>query len=435
MDRARCFAAAVIAAVIAVGCGEDSAAPGGAQEAEQEKPSGVMAPPAAPKMERAEASEADVAEAVKGNNAFALDLYAKLRGKEGNLVFSPYSISTALAMTYAGARGGTAKQMEETLHFTLGQEKLRPAMADLVEGLNERGGEGAYEMVVANRLWGQTGYTFLPEFLALSSTYYGAGLEQLDFAGATGAARRTINAWVEEQTRDKIKELLKPPDLTPLTRLVLTNAIYFKGNWMTQFKKSATHDKPFKLTAAESVNVPMMYREHKFPLGRGDGCQVLEMPYVGEDLAMVVILPDETGGLAEIESSLSAKSLGQWLSGLRKSEVQVYLPRFKVEFGVSLKEKLKAMGMPLAFDATRADFSGMTDNPEGLYIGAVIHKAFVDVNEEGTEAAAATAVVMEGKGMPEPSPVFRADHPFLFLIRDRRTGSILFIGRVMDPRG
>lgn len=415
----------------AVACGEETAGPPVEPNLVETKPAEtaqVAVKPAAV-IKRAPLSKADVAAVVEGNNAFAFDLYARLKIKEGNLIFSPYSISTALAMTYAGARGETAAQMEKTLRFALGQEKLHPAMADLVDDLNARGGEGEYELVVANRLWGQTGYRFLDPFLALNRAYYGAGLEQVDFARATEGARKTINAWVEKQTRDKIKELLKPRVITPLTTLVLTNAIYFKGSWANEFKKERTADAPFHVTPRETVAVPMMRQTVKFGYTETHGMQVLEMPYVGDDLSMVILLPRKADGLAEIEASLGCANLKTWVSRLRKQKVAVFMPRFKIEFGLDLAKTLKAMGMPLAFGGG-ADFSGM-DGTRALYISAVIHKAFVDVNEEGTEAAAATAVVMTKNG--SRTPVFRADRPFLFLIRDRATGSVLFIGRVTDP--
>ncbi len=419
----RCLRTVLLAlAAFTVGCAKR--APGPADEA------GTVAEKPTPSVRRPKADETDVAGVVEGNNAFAFDLYEKLRGKEGNLIFSPYSISTALAMTYAGARGETASQMETVLHFTLGQKKLHPAMAGLVDDLNRRGGEGAYELVVANRLWGQKGYRFLNSFLALNRTYYGAGLEQVDFAGATEEARRTINAWVEKRTRDKIRELLKPRVLTPFTTLVLTNAIYFKGNWASQFKKEQTKDAPFSVSPTEKVTVPMMRQTKEFGYSETAELQFLEMPYVGDDLSMVVLLPKKIDGLAEIEASLNADGLQTWLSRVHKRKVAVFLPRFKIGFGLDLAKTLESMGMPLAFGGG-ADFSGM-DGTRSLFISNVIHKAFVDVNEEGTEAAAATAVVMS-RGVSRP-PVFRADRPFLFLIRDRATESILFMGRVVNPK-
>jgi serpin B len=402
------------------------------------RPSVVTKPvPAAPAkllppLVRAPATKADVASVAEGNNAFAFDLYAKLKTEEGNLIFSPYSISTALAMTYAGARGETAAEMKKTLRFALSQEKLHPAMADLVDDLNARGGKDAYELVVANRLWGQAGYSFLAPFIALNRTYYGAGLEQVNFKTATEAARKTINTWVEDKTRDKIQELLKPGILTDLTRLVLTNAIYFKGNWASQFKKERTADAPFHVTPDKSVDVPTMRQTAKFGYTETQDMQVLEMPYIGDDLSMTILLPKKADGLGKVEASLSAATLKTWVARLRKQKVGVFLPRFKMEFSVGLVDTLEAMGMPRAFDPSRADFSGM-DGTRALSITAVIHKAFVDVNEEGTEAAAATAVVMGLRSAPSRPIIFNADRPFIFLIRDRVTGSVLFIGRVTDP--
>ena len=434
-------------AMLGAGCGKEALAPPVA-----DKPASlrqIPEPPGAPPA----GSEAAVAAVVEGSNRFAFNLYAKLRAKKGNLVFSPYSVWTALAMTYAGARGQTWQQMYRGLHFPChmystaieppaegmlllkapwAEKRIHATIAAVVRDLNARGGQGAYELVVANRLWGQRGYRFLDPFLELNRTYYGAGLEQVDFARATEAARQTINAWVEDRTRDKIRGLLKVGILTPDVRLVLTNAIHFKGNWTRQFKKEQTADAPFSVSPAKRITVPMMRQTAKFGYAEAEGLQVLELPYVGDELSMVILLPKDTHGLAEIEATLDASALKGWLSRLRKRKVAVFLPRFRIEFGLDLKEALKPMGMRVAFDRDKADFSGMTDNPEGLYIGAVIHEACVDVNEEGAEAVAATAVVMKpgnGGGLP----VFRADHPFLFLIRDGKTGSILFIGRVMNP--
>jgi len=448
-------------AIMAIGCGED-ASDGTDRPALVTEPDATAPAKPLPPLVRAASSKADVASVVEGNSSFAFDLYARLKSQEGNLIYSPYSISTALAMTYAGARGDTAAEMHRVLHFPSEsismhfaspeaprpahntedifpwtQERIHAAMADLVDDLNERGGkedgEAAYELVVANRLWGQAGYNFLAPFLSLNQAYYGAGIEQVDFARATEAARKTINAWVEDKTRDKIKELLKPGVLDSLTRLVLTNAIYFKGNWATQFKKERTADAPFHVTPEKTVDVPMMRQTEKFGYTETGDMQILDMPYVGGELTMTVLLPTKADGLGDVEASLSAAQLKAWIARLRERKVAVFLPRFKLEFGLDLSRVLAAMGMPKAFDDRRADFSGMTDDPLGLYITNVIHKAFVDVNEEGTEAAAATAVVMAPRGMPRPPPVFRADRPFIFLIRDRVTGSVLFIGRVTDP--
>jgi len=368
---------------------------------------------------------------VEGNNAFALELYGKLRAGEGNLFFSPYSISSALAMTYAGARGNTAAEMAKTLRFAIEDKDIHPAFAALQGRLNAPGKKG-YELVVANALWGEKGYGFLDDFLKLTQQHYGAGLTELDFVAAAEQARGTINAWVQKQTRDKIKDLIKPGVITDLTRLVLTNAIYFKGKWAEQFDKSATQEAPFSVTETEKVTAPMMSLKGDFGYMGDDSLQALEMPYAGGELSMLVLLPKSPAGLAEIEKSLTPKSLAGWILALRTQEVQVCLPRFKMTGEFSLAETLRSMGMSEAF-TDKADFSGM-DGKRDLVISAVVHKAFVDVNEEGTEAAAATGVIIGSISVKPPPPVFRADHPFLFLIRHEPTGAILFLGRVADPK-
>jgi serpin B len=374
----------------------------------------------------------DRAEAVKGANAFALDLYRRLRGADGNLCFSPASVSTALAMTYAGARGPTAEEMAKTLHFTLGQDRLHPALGALLDDLNRAGRARGSRLAVANALWGQKGHGFLPEFLGLTREHYGAGLQEVDFRGDSEGARRAINAWVEQQTQDRIKDLIREGVLDDNTRLVLTNAIYFKGDWASAFRKDSTRNAPFRLGGAEKVDVPLMWQSGTFGHFDGDGLQALELPYAGKDLSMVVLLPKRADGLADFEKGLTAERLAGWLRQLREQEVIVQLPRFKVTAEFRLGPTLAAMRMPLAF-GDGADFSGM-DGKKDQYLSEVVHKSFVDVNEEGTEAAAATAVVKaERSGESRLTPLFRADHPFVFLIRDRRSDGILFLGRVQNP--
>ena len=387
------------------------------------RPEGEAPPPQ-------DAAPADQVQVAEGCNRFAFDLYARLKGAEGNLFLSPYSISTALAMTYAGARGETADQMAKVLCLPASGEAVHGAYGALQKDLNAAGEGGAFELVVANRLWGQKGFAFLPDFLALLEARYGAGLEPLDFAAATEAARQTINAWIEKQTRDKIKDLIKPGVLDAATRLVLTNAIYFKGKWAEEFDKKATQDEDFFLAPEKKVTAPLMHRTADFGYFEGDDLQALELPYQGDRLSMVVLLPKAKDGLGALEAALSADKVSEWVSKLSRREVRVALPRFKTTAEFSLGDTLVAMGMTDAFGGD-ADFSGMT-GAKDLFISAVVHKAFVDVNEEGTEAAAATAVVvraLNGGGPPE----FRADHPFLFLIRDTKTGAILFLGRIADP--
>jgi len=378
-------------------------------------------------------AKADVTPVVAGNTAFALDLYAKLREQDGNLFLSPYSISTALAMTYAGARGQTAEQMAKTLHFILDEDRLHPAFAAL-QAQTDAGGKGkGYQLSVANALWGQEGYKFLQPFLDVNEKHYGAGLRKVGFQKDPEAARQTINTWVEKQTQDRIKELLKKGIIKPLTTLVLTNAIYFKGDWSSQFKEEATRDAPFTLADGNKVTVPLMHQTETFPWFATETFRAIELPYVGKDLSMIAFLPSKADGLPALEKSFTAENLAKWMPRLRPQKIMVWLPKFKMTSAFGLKDTLAAMGMPDAFAPGAADFSGM-DGSRQLYISAVVHKAFVEVNEEGTEAAGATAVVVARESMPAPLPRFRADHPFLFLIRDNRTGSILFIGRVANPK-
>ena len=382
---------------------------------------------------------------VEGNNRFALKLYSELRTNEGNLFFSPYSISTALAMTYAGARGQTAAQMAEALDFptvprgenkradtVLGRGRFHSAFGEIIKDLNTRGEKGGYELTVANALWGQKGYGFLQEFLELIKSNYDGGLSEVDFIRATEAARQTINAWVEKETKDKIKDLIKKGVLDSMTRLVLTNAIYFKGNWARQFKKEKTKEASFTLSSGEKVDVDMMNETAQFNYMETDSFQGLELPYVDDELSMIILLPKEIDGLGSFEETFTGKNLSEWLRKFRKQKVIISVPRFKMTSQFGLAEVLKSIGMAKAFSRD-ADFSGMNGKRD-LFISAVIHKAFIDVNEEGTEAAAATAVVMRLTSVrPDRIPVFRADHPFLFLIRDNHSGSILFVGRMMTP--
>lgn len=370
--------------------------------------------------------------AVQGNTQFALDLYQKLRTTEGNLIFSPYSISTVLAMTYTGARGDTQVQMAQAIHFLLDQKQLPPAFALLESKLGEAGEKGNVQLRAANALWPQKGFPFLKEFLALTSKYFGVLITPVDY-GNGEAARHTINAWVEERTESMIKDLIAPGMLDALTRLVLVNAIYFKGDWASQFDRSRTSQEPFWAGSNGQVQVPMMTQKHKYRYGEGDDLQILELLYAGEDLSMIVLLPKETGGLAKLEDSLAVENLDRWTRNLELTEVVVSLPRFEATFPFRLDDTLKSMGMVDAFSG-QADFSGM-DGSQYLSIGAVLHKAFVAVNEQGTEAAAATSVVIQMKVLSFLTPpiIFRADHPFVFLIRENSTGSILFIGRVVNP--
>ncbi|MGB9682760.1 MAG: serpin family protein [bacterium] len=373
----------------------------------------------------------DMSTLVSGNNTFAIEIYRRLVSEKGNIFLSPYSISSALSMTYAGARGETAKQMARVLHFTLPQGKLYQAFYDLAKLLQSNTKD--YQVSIANALWGQKNYKFLQEFLAITNKYYDAGFKEVDFIDETAReeTRQMINKWVEDKTNGKIKNLLGPRDLNELTRLVLTNAIYFKGKWELQFDPKNTKDMPFYISEKVKVDIPMMYQKSKFNYAEDEDVQVLEMPYTGKDLSMVIILPKPDVPLSKVERSLTTKKLKNWLSTLSEREIEVYIPRFKIEKRFVLNDPLQKMGMVDAFDMMKADFSGMTPKPD-LHISSVIHQAFVEVNEEGTEAAAATAVIMGTKAVIMPT-IFRADRPFIFFIRDLRSGSILFIGRLVEP--
>lgn len=377
--------------------------------------------------------ELTIDQLVEGNNRFALQLYQKLCASDGNLFFSPYSISSALAMTYAGARGETATQMAETLYFPPAQDALPPAFANLAMQFQNVQASGNVVFKIANALWIQEDFDLLDAFLEIIQEYYQASLFQVNFQAAYENVRAEINAWVAEQTNQKIKDLLAPGTLSALTRFVLTNAIYFKGNWAVQFDKDQTQEESFWLSLEKEIQLPMMRRKDSFKYAEDERVQVLQLPYTGEEMSMVVLLPRAKDGLADIETHLTLEDLTYWIDQSSLREVEVFLPKFTLTSQFSLSGTLKAMGMSAAF-SEQADFSGM-ETSKSLSISDVIHKAFVEVNEEGTEAAAATAVIIGVTSVsePQPIPVFKADHPFLFLIRDNLNGSLLFCGRIMNP--
>ena len=367
-----------------------------------------------------------------GNTAFACELYAKLKGAgDANVFFSPYSISTALAMTSAGARGETDAQMVKALHFEPDPAKRHAAFAAMEANLNAVQKKGEVKLSVANSLWPQKGHPLLESFFDLTRKCYGASVTPLDFRELE-PARKTINTWVEDKTNQKIKDLIPSGTLDAMTRLVLVNAIYFKGKWSSPFKAEVTRDAPFRLPSGQTVQAPLMFQKEHFHYGANDDLQVLEMPYAGDDLSMLVLLPKKADALAALENNLTAANLAKWTQEMGSPEVMVYLPKFKMTCRFGLNNTLRAMGMTDAFAPGKADFSGM-DGGRDLFISAALHKAFVEVNEQGTEAAAATGVAMRMTALPMRPIEFRADHPFLFLIREKSTGSILFIGRVTNP--
>jgi len=378
---------------------------------------------------------ADQAEAVKGSNAFAVDLYHQIDAHPGNLFFSPESISTAFAMAYAGARGQTAAQMQHVFHFSLAPTRLHPAMGVLFNAMNAP--HKGYELRVADGLWAQQDANFLSSYLKLTNDDYGAGFHRVDFKSSPEAVRATINQWVEKQTNNKIQNLLGPGVLTPATRLVLTNAIYFKGDWLNTFGKAETQNQEFHSSSSQYVMAPLMHRTGSYSYYDGGSFQMLDLPYEGNELSMVVLLPKQIDGLPALEKSLTATSTAAWLDKLEPADkVILTFPRFTMTQQFELSSALSVLGMSQAF-SNAADFSGMTGKPD-FTISAAIHKAYIDVNEQGTEAAAATSIVMRATAarvpLPEPPPiVFRADHPFLFFIREKQSGAILFMGRISDP--
>ena len=375
------------------------------------------------------------------NNQFACAMFAQLQRQPDNVFFSPFGIRMALGMTQAGARGATAVQMRQALFVPTADETLHVLLAEFQKRLDAAGGRNC-ELVVANSLFVQDGAPLLPVFLGMITRHYGGGMNLVDFQGAAETARDAINRWVEQATRERIRDLIPAGGVGERTRLVLVNAIYFKGMWMLPFPRSATQEQPFHVLGGGSVQVPLMHQQERVRYFEGPGYQAVDLHYVGGDLSMLVLLPDEPEGLAGLEQSLSAGLLHECDLRMAVREVELFLPRFEIHWGtVDLRGPLGALGMKLAFEPDEADFygiNGLRPPHEGaLYVSAVFHQAFVEVNEEGTEAAAATAVEIFTMAMrpsqPSPVPVFRADHPFVFAIRDRKSGAVLFLGRVLDP--
>ncbi len=373
---------------------------------------------------------------VEGNTAFALDLYARLSGAPGNLFFSPYSISTCLAMTYAGARGDTETQMGRVLHFSKGDARLHSSFGELQQQLNDAEKQNGIQLDIANALWAQKGEPFLPAFLKIAQDDYQASVNQADFKTSADAVTREINRWVAQKTKDKIQDILSPGSLDDLTRLVLANAIYFKGTWASPFEKAATSTSPFHISTSSQVDTLLMVHFDDVKYTGNNDFQAVELPYSGNELSMVILLPRQIDALGQLERQLTPAFLARLLAQMQKQNVKIFLPRFKLESGFKLNDTLAKMGMPDAFIWQKANFFGL-NGTNSLYISGVFHKAWSEVTEEGTEAAAATVPVAATMGIEEPAsppPVFRADHPFIFLIRGTRSGSLLFVGRLTDPR-
>jgi serpin B len=397
--------------------------------------------PASPIVTAASSSATENAKSVvEANNRFGLDFYGELvkdpQYSDSNIFFSPWSIISAFAITAEGARGTTQEEIQSVFHFPEDDAIMRQGFLEVDSGLNKD--QAGYTLHTANALWAEESYQFLPGYITTAGRYYSAGVNNLDFINRPEESRGTINTWVEDKTAGRITDLLPPGSIDAMTRLVITNAIYFKGAWDEPFDKENTYDETFRISPGRTVTVPMMRNtddKAKYWYAETDTLQVLSMPYEhesGNELSMLVILPKDDD-LTPVEQNLDSEELSELRQSLVYKNVKVYFPKFTFESGYSLKAKITAMGMPTAFTPS-ADFSGM-DGTRNLFISDAFHKAFVEVNEEGTEAAAATAVVMtQSCYIPmEPVPVFRADHPFIFLIQDDETGNILFMGRVVDP--
>lgn len=419
----------VVVALLLAACG-----PGGTRA---DGPGSKVRPPKAdaPRVESPDVAEERVADLVRGNNDLAFDLYRAEAGDD-NLIFSPYSISLAFSMVYAGARDETEAQMAETLYF-LPQDEQHPAFNALERGISDPGearGEGSgtpFRLNVANAAWGERGYRFEPAYLKTLSAHYGTGLRAADFQHPEKAAGE-INEWVSNNTEGRIEDLVPPDAIDPmLTRLILANAVYFKASWLYAFEKPNTDDGPFATVGGEQVDVPMMRQTAEFPYAAGDGYQAIQLPYKGERADMLVILPE--AGLGSIEERLDAGFLERVRGDLQPRGVELTMPRFDFETDLDLKERLRSMGMKIPFDET-ADFGGIT-KVEELHVSDALHKATVTVDEKGTEAAAATAVVMMAEsGGPIAQAKMTLDHPFIFAVVDRETGTIQFLGHVANPQ-
>jgi serpin B len=367
-----------------------------------------------------------IQEVVNANNKFAFELYSQLAKNEtGNIFYSPYSIFSALTMTYEGAGGETAEEIKNVLHLPE-TNILRPNFARIYNEINKR--TNAYELRTGNALWLRKDYPFSEDYKKVVERYYGGKAANVDFVSETEKSRQTINSFISEQTNNKIKELIPKSYLTSATVAVLTNAIYFKGTWEYQFDKSQTREEDFKVTSNKTVKVQMMHMSDvKLNYSDLGDLQILELPYKGGEISMLILLP--MGDLKDIESNLTLEKISQYRSQMRETKISVSLPKFEFSTKYELSDILQNLGMKKAFTPGVADFSGMSSNGKSLFISAVLHQAYIKVDEEGTEAAAATAVVISRAAAME----FRADHPFIFIIQERRTGNILFIGRIVDP--
>lgn len=368
----------------------------------------------------------------EAHNQFAVSLYRHIPATDGNVCFSPHSVFLALAMTAQGARGDTEEEFARVLGLRPQDQELADALAAWRKRLSQLQEQRAVQMAVANSLWPQQGYRLREEFVVRCQQWFDATVRPLDYERNADGARVEINRWVAEQTRDKIRDLIPQGVLDRMTRLVLVNAIYFLANWADPFDQDATREMPFHVSENKTVPVPMMYRRGDYELAEVEGRQVLALPYKEPSLVLLAVLPARGEPLGDFERTLSADRWASWLNALRRQEVEVFLPRFKVRTNVGLKPLLQSLGLRQAFEPGRANFRGMVEDEE-LFISEALHEAVVEVDEKGTEAAAATGIVVSRTSLPTDMRVFRADRPFLFAIVDRAGPQLLFLGRVVNP--
>lgn len=390
-----------------------------------------------PREEKPEVTQGDLSTLVNGNNTFAFNLYKTLSSRDGNVVFSPYSISLALAMTYAGSGGETENQMSDVLKFILPQERLHPAFNQLDQELTLEGEAGSkngqpLQIDIANALWAEKNLVFLQRYLDLIAQNYGTGIQLADFVNQPEIVRADINQWVSDQTHQKIKDLIPAGAIDQAVRLVLVNAIYFKADWESQFDPADTKDVPFHLLDGKTTPVKMMVNDSlNIPYSIGNGYQALELKYSGGTAVMDILVP-ENGNYDVFESHLNLQNINDILNSLQPASLSLGLPKFSFDTSFDLGKTLSDLGMSNAFDPNLADFSGMTGGHD-LFISKVLHQALVKVDEKGTEAAAATSVIMAPTSIMQPNKVLMIDRPFIFLIRDTTSKQILFMGRVLNP--
>ena len=380
-----------------------------------------------------EMNSGNIYDLATGNNQFALDMFSRISGgQQGNAFFSPWSIYSAIAITREGARGDTALEMQHVMHFPENDSLRKQSFAEGYDKFNSK--DAGYTLSTANAIWVEKDYPLFSNFTSVIDSYYHGSAKNVDFKGATEDARKTINSWIEEMTNNKIKDLVSQGGISPQTQLIITNAVYFNGTWVRSFDKNLTQKRNFKLGDGRIIETPMMESFGKDSLfnytEKGD-MQMLELPYRGNKISMIILLPKDEN-TSSLEGLLSLENLAEWKRALKDVEVDVYIPKFTFSTKYLMSKNLEDMGIKLAFNP-EANFSGINGKKD-FFVSEVIHQAFVDVNEQGTEAVAATAVVMPMSAINAPRiPVFNADHPFIFIIQDEETGAILFMGRVSEP--